>query len=651
MLVDIMLALVEHHNVAQLNTHDTHFRHLCTVYPYILLVFAFASVADAQEFVPTPRDMIRLSSTLFPGAEISFKKTSVCETTEGVEAYSGYVTLPKDMLPDASNWRDKKAAHLFFWYFEAREDPKNAPTSIYLGGGPGATSFDEMSDFPCFFNPDGNSTTINEFSWNDKVNMLYIDQPVLTGFSYVSLVNGTLGFVAQEFVPLDDGERLPKLNVTLRQATLDPSEPSTVTNTTASTARTIWTFSQVWFNEFPHWKTGSTEVSLWAVSYGGFYGPGIFEHFLEQNHLIEAGEPTLANATTFDLATLGLADACMDARAMGKGYPTFAFNNTYGLEIYPEQVYDMVMGNITEPETGCYALIDNCRALAAEGDPLSFGNNQTVNEACVAATNVCWGVVQGTYGALSDRAAFDVTALNISVYPIPYKDVFLNQQWVQQDLGVPLNFTPSSNLVVQAFFGLTGDPMRRSLHSLEKVLDTGVNVALMYGDRDYRCNWYGGENVSLSLDFASAEGFRAAGYEPIATNSSYQGGLVREHGPLSFSRVFQAGHGVAGYQPETLSRIFERAMFGRDVATGNTSLAQTTDYSTQGPGTVYDVLNVLPEPKESTCFVVDAPFTFTNEQLSALIDGSAVVRDWVVVEPQGALPKPLESKNQCPSGR
>lgn len=44
-------------------------------------------------------------------------QTSVCETTEGVNAYSGYVTLPKQLLPDATGWEDGQAAHIFFWYF------------------------------------------------------------------------------------------------------------------------------------------------------------------------------------------------------------------------------------------------------------------------------------------------------------------------------------------------------------------------------------------------------------------------------------------------------------------------------------------------------------------------------------------------------
>lgn len=39
---------------------------------------------------------------------------------------------------------------------------------------------------PCFVNKDSNSTYLNPWSWNNEVNMLYIDQPVQVGFSVCS---------------------------------------------------------------------------------------------------------------------------------------------------------------------------------------------------------------------------------------------------------------------------------------------------------------------------------------------------------------------------------------------------------------------------------------------------------------------------------
>jgi hypothetical protein len=80
--------------------------------------------------------------------------------------------------------------------------------------------------------------------------MLYIDQPVRTGFSYVKLANGTLDFLTKTFTPVESVDELPELNVTVRQATLDSGDHGVAPNNTMDSARTIWTFSQVWFNEY-----------------------------------------------------------------------------------------------------------------------------------------------------------------------------------------------------------------------------------------------------------------------------------------------------------------------------------------------------------------------------------------------------------------
>jgi hypothetical protein len=54
--------------------------------------------------------------------------------------------------------------------------------------------------------------------------------------------------------------------------------------------------------------------------------------------------------------------------------------------------------------------------------------------------------------------------------------------------------------------------------------------------------------------------FSAHGWEKPVTNKAYDGGLVKQYGNLSFSRVFKAGHSVSAYQPETVYRVFMRAM-------------------------------------------------------------------------------------------
>lgn len=52
----------------------------------------------------------------------------------------------------------------------------------------------------------------------------------------------------------------------------------------------------------------------------------------------------------------------------------------------------------------------------------------------------------------------------------------------------------------------------------------------------------GGEAVSLAINSSFKPGFHAAGYANLETNDTYVGGVVRQYGNLSFTRVFEAGH-------------------------------------------------------------------------------------------------------------
>lgn len=89
------------------------------------------SAAAAATGVPAePEGVKTLSLTTPNNVTIRYKepgKEGVCETTPGVKSYSGYV----DLSP---------TSHTFFYFFEARHDPQNAPITLWLNGGPGSDS-------------------------------------------------------------------------------------------------------------------------------------------------------------------------------------------------------------------------------------------------------------------------------------------------------------------------------------------------------------------------------------------------------------------------------------------------------------------------------------------------------------------------------
>jgi carboxypeptidase C (cathepsin A) len=76
---------------------------------------------------------------------------------------------------------------------------------------------------------------------------------------------------------------------------------------------------------------------------------------------------------------------------------------------------------------------------------------------------------------------------------------------------------------------------------------------MAYGDRDFQCNWLGGEAISKAIESKFSSEFKSAGYAEIETNEEYVGGFVRQHGNLSFSRVFQAGHSSKTSHPFPIS--------------------------------------------------------------------------------------------------
>jgi hypothetical protein len=76
------------------------------------LLSSIPSTVSAEPFVPLPTDITTVLSKNYPGAAITYKENSICETTSGVRSWSGYVHLPSSLVSDASY-----NTSLFFWYF------------------------------------------------------------------------------------------------------------------------------------------------------------------------------------------------------------------------------------------------------------------------------------------------------------------------------------------------------------------------------------------------------------------------------------------------------------------------------------------------------------------------------------------------------
>lgn len=91
------------------------------------------------------------------------------------------------------------------------------------------------------------------------------------------------------------------------------------------------------------------------------------------------------------------------------------------------------------------------------------------------------------------------------------------------------------------------------------LLNAGVRVALFYGDADYICNWFGGQAISLAVNYTHSSEFAAAGYQPFTVDGT-EYGEVRQYGNFSFLRIYDAGHEVPYYQRKVLSLLASFAL-------------------------------------------------------------------------------------------
>ncbi|AES67521.2 serine carboxypeptidase-like [Medicago truncatula] len=101
-------------------------------------------------------------------------------SVEELGHHAGYYSLPHS-----------KAARMFYFFFESRNS-KDDPVIIWLTGGPGCGS--EIALFyengPFQFSKDKNLSLVwNEYGWDKASNIIFVDQPIGSGFSYTTDVS------------------------------------------------------------------------------------------------------------------------------------------------------------------------------------------------------------------------------------------------------------------------------------------------------------------------------------------------------------------------------------------------------------------------------------------------------------------------------
>ncbi|KAI1777438.1 alpha/beta-hydrolase [Hypoxylon cercidicola] len=578
--------------------------------------------AQFPNAAPEALNLTTIASPIDPNIKISYKvPDGACNTAfESQTQYTGWVSIPGDF-----------PTNTFFWYVGARDPQASSSLTIWLNGGPGSSSmfgfFTENG--PCEVVDNGTNaftTVAREWGWDRASNMLFIDQPNQVGFSYDVPTNGSIDLLTNNIYipPAERPNSLPP-NAYLN-GTFSSMNANNTANTTETAAVAIWHMLQGFLATFPELnppKDNILGVNLFSESYGGKYGPA-FAYKWEQMNAAR-GNSSASNSTAVEirLVSLGIVNGCVDDLIQAPYYPIMAVNNPYGLAAI-NSIRAQSANASFYTSGGCRDQINACRAAVASQDPGNNGTSADVNRICESAYSSCTQNVMLPY-ADAGRSLYDISALLPDSFPPKQYLEYVNTAAFQAAIGTSLNYTETNNAVVSAFLS-TGDYEREAMvPKLAALLDAGIRVGFIYGDRDYICNWLGGEAVSLALAGSAghyAASFPSAGYAPIIVNDTYIGGAVRQFGNLSFSRIYEAGHFVPAYQPATAFQVFARIIRGDSVSTGeNVDLAA---YNTTGDPDAASAFE-LPASPQPTCWLRDIPGSCGEDQQSAILNGEGFV--------------------------
>ena len=230
------------------------------------------------------------------------------------------------------------------------------------------------------------TTVVNENSWSEVSNLLFISQPLGVGFSYAEEEPGSINQYTGEVE-----------NATFGGVTGEWPYDSSSISTTDMAAMATWHVLQGFLSALPQLdgKVTNKTFNLWTESYGGHYGPSFYNYFDEQNALIANGS---ASGTPLIFDTLGIGNGIISESIQAPYYPEFAVNNTYGIKAVNDTVYEYM-------KFACY-MIGGCLDLCSQCEQVNRSTN-VGQQVCFQATDQCRTNVESPYYMYSGRGVYE----------------------------------------------------------------------------------------------------------------------------------------------------------------------------------------------------------------------------------------------------
>ncbi|KAF9453680.1 carboxypeptidase C [Macrolepiota fuliginosa MF-IS2] len=426
----------------------------------------------------------------------------ICDPS--VKQHSGYLDIADDK-------------HLFFWFFESRNSPKDAPLILWLNGGPGCSSSTGLlfELGPCSIADDGYNTTHNPFSWNSHANIIFLDQPVNVGYSYAA-----------------DG---------------------TTVNSSPIAGKDVHAFLELFLNRFPQYSTQPFHIA--AESYGGTYAPNFAKVIYDANQQLAVAP--IPGFKHINLASVILANGLTDPYIQMASVPDYVCDG-------PFPVYDDPQGpqcqSLRTKVPTCQRLIKAC---------YQFNSRFTCMPANVYCnTQLFAPLMQTGLNPYDVRKKCDRQKDgNLCYKQMQWIEAWMNDAKNKAALGVnPEKNFESCNMEVNQAFTMNGDGMHNSASLLPELINNGIRLLVYAGNADMMCNYMGNERWVEQLETQFSQEFRSAKPVPwvtfesgrLAGESRSAGGNNLSAGNVTFVTVFDAGHMVPYDQPEAALDLITR---------------------------------------------------------------------------------------------
>merc|ERR1719502_2088035 len=429
--------------------------------------------------------------------EAQAKGEGLCDKT--VKQHHGYFNVDK---LDRTAKGGKK--NYFYWLFEAKDDPENAPTVLWLTGGPGCSSMLALmsENGPCTVAKGGDKTIPNPSSWNKKANIVFVDQPAGTGFSY--------------------------------------GDHNSADSSEAEVSRDLYHFVLELMQSHP--KYHKNDFYIFGESYAGHFVPAAAQAVFEGNKK--------KNTEYIPLRGIGIGNGLTDPKIPYKYYPEMARHPGNGAEpVVDEETYN----EMKQAVPICTQAIGNCEKADKEDS----------QQVCAAAMSNCNAALIMP-GQETGRNQYDMR-IPCENPPLCYdfSDVktYLNSPRVQKVLGVKRKWR-SCNFGVNSDF--SGDWMRNYEKHIPSMLENGHSVLIYAGDMDYICNWKGNKAWTKAMKWKGQRQYLAA--KDVDWNvGSDVAGKVRHHGGLAFVQVHKAGHMVPMDQPKVALAMLDQFLIHKTL--------------------------------------------------------------------------------------